>query len=133
MNFRSFIRLLTVIYASAIAFIVWCASAGWYQPTFAWVQTYASDKWLHFVLVGTMALLLNLSLNLAAVSRRNSWLLWGTFVMLLLATFEELSQRWLSNRTLDVSDLACNYLGILIIGHLPWLFRRSAEPAEHRL
>ena len=129
MNFRIFIRLLTVLYASAIAFIVWCASAGWYRPTFAWVQTYASDKWLHFVLVGTMALLLNLSLNLASVSRRTSWLLWGTFAMLLLATLEELSQQWVSNRTFDLSDLASNYLGILIIGHLPWLFPKSAKAA----
>ena len=129
MNFRIFIRLLTVLYASAIAFIVWCASAGWYRPTFAWVQAYASDKWLHFVLVGTMALLLNLSLNLASVSRRTSWLLWGTFAMLLLATLEELSQQWVSNRTFDLSDLASNYLGILIIGHLPWLFPKSAKAA----
>ena len=65
--------------------------------------------------------------------RRTSWLLWGTFVMLLLATLEELSQRWLSNRTLDAGDLACNYLGILIIGHLPWLFRRNAKAAGQRL
>ena len=133
LNFRTFIRLLTVIYSLAIAFVVWCASASWYKPAFAWVKTYASDKWLHFVLVGTMALLLNLSLNLAAVSRWSSWLLWGTFTMLLLATLEELSQQWLSNRTFDLSDLACNYLGILIIGHLPWLFRRNTKAAEHRL
>ena len=130
MNFRIFIRLLTVIYSLAIAFIVWCASAGWYRPAFAWVQTYNSDKWLHFMLVGTMALLLNLSLNLAAVSRQTPWLLWGTFVMLLLATLEEFSQQWFSSRTFDLSDLACNYLGILIIGHLPWLFNRDAKATE---
>ena len=133
LSFRNFIRLLTIIYSSAIAFIAWCASAGWYRPTFAWVQTYASDKWLHFVLVGTLALLLNLSLNLATVSRRSSWLLWGTFVMLLLATLEELSQQWISSRTFDLGDLACNFLGILIIGHLPWLFRRSKTVAEQQL
>ena len=127
LNFRLLIRVVTVIYALAIAGIVWCASAGWYRPTFAWVQTYASDKWLHFVLVGVMALLLNLSLNLAAVSPRLKWLLWGTSLMLMLATLEEASQHWLSNRTLDMGDLVCNYLGILIIGHLPWLVPRAKE------
>ena len=125
MNFQLLIRVLTVLYALAIAGIVWCASAGWYRATFAWVQSYASDKWLHFMLVGLMALLLNLSLNLAAVSQRTKWLLWGTTLMLLLATLEEASQFWLSHRTLDIGDLACNYLGILIIGHLPWLVPRS--------
>lgn len=127
MNFQFFVRLLTAIYAMAIAFIVWCASAGWYRPIFAWVQTYASDKWLHFVLVGTMAMLLNLSLNLASVSRRTPWLLWGTFLMMSLATIEELSQYWLSNRTFDLGDLACNYAGILIIGHLPLLFSKRTK------
>jgi len=122
LNFRLLIRVTTVIYALAIAGIVWCASAGWYRPAFAWVQTYASDKWLHFVLVGLMTLLLNLSLNLAAVSSRIKWLLWGTSLMLSLATLEEISQIWFSNRTFDLGDLACNYVGILIIGHLPWLF-----------
>lgn len=124
-NFRLLIRVVTVIYVLAVAGIVWCASAGWYRPTFAWVQTYANDKWLHFVLVGLMTLLLNLSLNLAAVSNRIKWLLWGTSFMLVLATLEETSQYWLSNRTLDMGDLVCNYLGILIIGHLPWLIPRG--------
>ncbi|MDB2686022.1 VanZ family protein [Mariniblastus sp.] len=126
LNFRLLIRVVTVIYALAIAGIVWCASAGWYRPTFGLVQSYVSDKWLHFMLVGVLTLLLNLSLNLAAVSHRTKWLLWGTSLMLVLATLEEASQFWISNRTLDVSDLACNYLGILIIGHLPWLIPRSA-------
>ena len=126
LNFRLLIRVVTVIYALAIAGIVWCASAGWYRPTFAWVQTYASDKWLHFVLVGLLTLLLNLSLNFAAVSKQTKWLLWGTISMLLLATAEEASQYWLSHRTFDLSDLGCNYLGILIIGHLPCLFRGNA-------
>lgn len=127
LNFQFVIRVVTVIYALAIAGIVCCASCGWYRSAFTWVQTYASDKWLHFVLVGTMALLLNLSLNLAAVSGRFRWLLWGTALMLSLATLEEISQNWISQRTFDLSDLSCNYLGILTIGHLPWLFNRSAK------
>ena len=127
LKFRLLIRVVTAIYVLAIAGIVWCASAGWYRPTFAWVQTYATDKWLHFVLVGLMAMLLNLSLNLAPISQRNKWLLWGTSIMLLLATLEEFSQYWLSHRTFDMGDLACNYLGILIIGHLPWLIFRDEK------
>ncbi len=127
LNFSFLIRLLTTAYALVIAFIVWCASAGWYRPTFTWVQTYLSDKWLHFVLVGTLALLLNLSLNLTAISQRFRWLLWGTGIMLTLATLEEISQHWFSTRTFDLSDLGCNYLGILIIGQLPLLFVRSEK------
>lgn len=117
-------------YALAIFGIVLCASAGWYRSTFAWVQSYASDKWLHFLLVGTMAMLLNLSLNFATVSSRANWILWGTLIMLSLATLEEISQQWISNRTFDLSDLACNYLGIAVIGHLPCLFRKRVTTAE---
>ncbi len=127
MNLKFFVRLLTAIYTVAIAFIVWCASAGWYRPIFVWVQSYANDKWLHFVLVGTLAMLLNLSFDLAAVSQRTRWILWGTLLMLSLATVEELSQQWLSNRTFDLGDLACNYAGILIIGHLPLLFGKRTK------
>ena len=121
---RFLIRTLTLVYASAIAFFVWCASNGWYRSAFAWVQTYASDKLLHFVLVGILTLLVNLSLNLKFVSERYGILLWGTGLMLALATLEEVSQIWISNRTFDLSDLGCNYLGILTIGNLPLLFRR---------
>ena len=127
LNFQLLIRVVTVVYALAIAGIVWCASAGWYRPTYAWVQTYVSDKWLHFVLVGLLTMLLNLSFNLAAVSKWSKWLLWGTSLMLVLATLEEVSQHWFRNRTFDLGDLACNYLGILIIGHLPWLVPRTEE------
>ena len=127
LNFSFLIRLLTTAYALVIAFIVWCASAGWYGPTFTWVQTYVGDKWLHFVLVGTMALLLNLSLNLTAISQRFRWILWGTGIMLTLATLEEVSQYWFSTRTFDLGDLTCNYLGILVIGQLPFLFTKPEK------
>ena len=131
LDFRLLIRVVTVVYALAIAGIVWCASAGWYRPTFHWVLDIVSDKLLHFALTGLLTLLLNLSFNLATVSKHSKWLLWGTSLMLLLATLEEISQYWLSNRTFDLGDLACNYLGILIIGHLAWLIPRG-EAAQTR-
>ena len=130
LRFRFLIRVVTVIYALAIAGIVWCASAGWYRVTFYWFIENIGDKWLHFVLTGVMALLLNLSFNLAPVSPRNKWLLWGTTLMLSLATLEEASQYWFKYRTFDLVDLACNYLGILIIGHLPWLMSRAEKTSK---
>lgn len=117
------IRAATILYALFITGIVICASNGWFSATFAWVKSYASDKALHFTLVGTMALLLNLSFNCAAIRPDKRWLMWGTTIMLVVATVEEFSQIFVPKRTFDLLDLSCNYLGIMVLGRLALLFR----------
>jgi hypothetical protein len=43
-----------------------------------------------------------------------------------LATVEELSQLWLTRRTFDLADLACNGIGIVAFGLLAiWWQRRG--------
>lgn len=121
------IRVITVFYALIIFGIVVCASNGWFPNAFELVQNYLSDKALHFLLVGVLALLLNLSLNLASMSSRIIWLQWGTVSLLALATVEEFSQLWFANRTFDLLDLSCNYLGIVVLGSLALLFRRTEQ------
>lgn len=118
------IRTFTVLYALFITAIVICASNGWFPSTFALVQAYASDKMLHFALVGTMAFLLNLSLNCVPIRPRSRWLQWGTTIMLVVATAEEFSQLFVAKRTFDWIDLSCNYLGIMVLGSLALLFRK---------
>lgn len=115
------IRLITVLYAVALTGVVVGAGSGWFPDAFAWVQANASDKVLHFVLVGTMALLLNLSFNLKSIDPKTRWLQWGSIIMLALATAEEFSQLFFARRHFEWIDLACNYAGIILIGSLAFL------------
>lgn len=116
------IRLITVLYAAALTGVVVAAGNGWFPDAFSWVQANASDKLLHFILVGTMALLLNLSVNLRSITPELRWLQWGSIMMLTLATAEEFSQLLFARRNFDWTDLACNYAGIILIGSLALLF-----------
>ncbi len=93
---------------------------GWFPDCFAAVRSVAGDKAMHFLLVGNLALLLNLSLP---------WATWGPFpcgslTMFCVATVEEFSQLFFENRTFDLSDLMSNYLGIIVLGSLGWWLRR---------
>ena len=112
------IQFVTVIYALFIVGVVLSAGMGWNQSAFAWVRGFAGDKVLHFVLVGTLALLLNLSLQSQVMRLGPIGLQGGTMIMLVVATIEETFQLLVQNRTFDVVDLSCNYLGIIMLGSL---------------
>ena len=127
----SWIRLVTGLYIGFLFFVVLSANMGWFGEAFAAVQLNASDKLLHFFLVGGLAFLLNLSLDLASLGKSGlSRVLfqWGTLGLLALATVEELTQLVLPNRNFDLLDLGCNYLGILVLGSFAYCFakRQSA-------
>lgn len=98
----------------------------WFPTAFAWVLSYASDKWLHFVMVGMLAFMLNLSVEKRALGGLRL-LQWGTLAMLVLATFEEFSQLAVANRTFDLFDLGCNYLGIVLLGSMALLVRLDSD------
>ena len=68
--------------------------------------------------------LLTLGLNLVTGGR--SWrcgplnLYWGATLVFVVAALEELSQAWFPNRTLDITDLMADVVGILVFS---WLSR----------
>jgi VanZ family protein len=112
-------KWLTAAFALVLLTIVTSATMGWAEPVFAFVrQVPYSDKVAHFVLLGTMSLLLNLMLNVARVQLGSFALLKGSAILLVLVTIEEFSQIWISTRTFSWLDLVCNYLGIVVFGWL---------------
>jgi len=117
-----------VAWLAAVAFIIYCADRQLLRPLFAFVTAHPGvDKLGHFLLVGGMALFLNLALRLRtwrALGRR--WLLGGTLVAFAF-TVEEISQVWFPSRSFDLLDLACDYAGIMFFG---WLARRIFGPRE---
>ena len=72
------------------------------------------DKFGHFLLMGTLALLV----NLAWPQQLQIGLFKGTPWVLTLVLLEEISQIWLPVRTFSLLDLVFDLGGILILGEL---------------
>ena len=102
-----------------IAAVIFCADRHWLTPVYRFITAYpGSDKAGHFVLIGGMAFLLNLSLDLRTVRLLGwGWLLGGVLVGV-VCTLEEISQIWIPSRTFDLLDLAGDYAGIVFFGWL---------------
>jgi VanZ family protein len=79
------------------------------------------DKAGHFVLMGTLAWLLNAALKRRRVVVWRRRVLLGSVITVLVVTFEEISQLHFATRHFDLLDLAADYAGILVFGwmHIP--------------
>ncbi|BDY04651.1 VanZ family protein [Ferrimonas sp. YFM] len=118
---KSLIWLATLALMGLIAWVIYLADTGQSSIFFSLVrQLPYGDKLGHFALFG----LLTLGLNLVTGGR--SWccgplnLYWGATLVFVVAALEELSQAWFPNRTLDITDLMADVVGILVFS---WLSR----------
>ncbi len=120
------IKWLTVGFAAILLLIIVAATFGWAEPMFAFArQVPGSDKAAHLLLLGTMSLLLNLSLGCRRTRLVGTSPLTGSLILVVLATIEEFSQIWVSTRSFSLGDLACNYVGIVLFGWLATRVHRS--------
>ena len=76
------------------------------------------DKTGHFVLMGSMAFLANLSLRGRCFECCRVRLYLGSLIVLTCAVVEESSQVFMATRAFDLGDLAADLLGILILGNI---------------
>ncbi|OQX17129.1 MAG: hypothetical protein BWK76_10580 [Desulfobulbaceae bacterium A2] len=74
------------------------------------------DKLGHFLLMGTLALLLNRALPGRKVGVWGRSFGWGTVAVAALVVPEEFSQLAMTQRTFSLMDLVADYLGILVLG-----------------
>ena len=103
----------TALYGAVLVGIIVGANTG-YLPVSRWLRYIPwGDKLGHFLLMGGLAFLLNLSLGLRRWRPYQLDLLLGSLVVALAATAEEISQYWLTNRRFDPWDLAADLAGIL--------------------
>lgn len=129
---RKWLVVASVAYAALIAGIVATANIGGTHAMFGAIGAFPyGDKLAHFVLVGVLALLVDLGwrrdLRLGRVR-----LAWAAVAIAAVALVEELTQIALPTRTFDVGDLSANWLGIVtFVGAGRWL-RASRQPEEPR-
>ncbi len=100
-----------------IVLIVIAADLGWAGRLFPWiVYVPGQDVTAHFILIGSLAMLVNLALNRRSfqIARRSVQL--GSAVILLVVAIEEFSQLWISTRGFSLYDLSADILGVLILG-----------------
>ena len=74
-----------------------------------------TDKILHFLLVGTAALLLNKVLQFKTFRLLRLHVYWGSEIVGIAAIIEEISQIYIPSRTFDLMDLAFDFFGVLSI------------------
>lgn len=126
-------RWLTISYIGLILLIIIAADMGQLNFFIRWIHSIPyGDKLGHFLLVGMLALVINLSWNAARFQWWWGSILKGSLLVFILITLEEFSQLFISYRHFDLGDLFSNYLGILLLGHLA-IYLRPREPSNATL
>lgn len=118
---------LTVLYAAAIVAIIVAANSGALPVRFL-RHIPGGDKTGHFLLMGMLTLLVNLSL--ARLGWRRLTVPRVCLGLWILVGLEELSQLGLSRRSFELADLAADTVGIVVFGFLAALLldpRRSQK------
>ena len=95
------------------------------------------DKVGHFLLIGGLAFLVNLSLSCRTIGLAKRNILLGSLVVAALVTVEEASQALFKTRNASLGDLGSSYLGILAFSRLAVLanrvFRQSSSQVWGKL
>jgi len=122
----------TILFAGMILLISISATMEWGLQWFQLVRRLPwGDKVAHFVLMGGMSLLLNLSLRARQVRLPYASVLLGSLVLYVLVTIEEFAQMLLPSRSFDLADLASNYLGIYLFGLLAVRWSQKPNRVQH--
>lgn len=130
------LRILTIAYFLLLAGVVFLAGRRGtdYLLSFVGVIPFG-DKIGHFVLMGALSLLVNLSLRACSVSFWGARYLLGSSVVGAIVLLEEISQIFIRSRTFDWLDLLSDFAGILIFGEAArflWRRLRSDFAVEQR-
>lgn len=110
---------ITGLYVLLLMSIVYLADHHQYQDLFSIIRSVpGGDKCGHFLLMGLLSFLLNTSLRCREVDVRTRHVLWGSLIVSMAVTLEEVSQIFMQYRSFDFVDLLFDYLGIWAFGKL---------------
>jgi len=126
MNGRRTIQRIAVLYGVLLALITLAANRGLIPMWWAFRHLSWADKLGHFVLIGTLAFLVNLALRARRWRLGRLSGLEGSLWISVAVVLEEISQHWMTYRAFELADLVADFLGILVFGQLArlWLGRR---------
>lgn len=118
-------------FGAFILYIIFEANRGQLPESVQWYRSVpGSDTTSHFLLIGTLALLVNLAWRAATMQVLGVSVLRGTFWVALFVVLEELSQMALPTRTFSLLDLSADLLGIALASFI--VLRMKARSARLR-
>ena len=107
------ITTLSVIFLGFIIWVIYLANTGQNSIFFELVRSIPyGDKVGHFFLFGLLTLSANFVFKLKSYSLLSRKLYVGSIVVFIFVLLEELSQYYIPSRTLDITDLIADILGI---------------------
>lgn len=110
-------KILSLLFAASLMVIIIFANQGLLPAWLVALKDFpGGDKVGHFVLMGSMALLLNIAWRQRRITLFGQQWLLGSTLLVIVVTLEELSQIWLPMRSFDWLDLLADYLGIYFLG-----------------
>ena len=122
------IKILTVIYFFILAGIVFLADRKGTRYLLNFVGNIPyGDKIGHFVLMGILSFLVNLTLSARSFQIWKFRYLSGSLIVLVIVTLEEFSQIFIRGRAFDLTDLIADYSGIFLFGELARFVCRRAK------
>jgi len=117
------IKWITVAYILFLLIVIALVNLGDYNELFQLVYLLPyGDKVAHFLLMGGLAFLVNVSLRGTQVKFGRRQFFLGSLIVLAIVTFEEFTQLFVTTRTFDLGDLGCDYAGIWMFGQLAKYF-----------
>ncbi len=123
------LKWLTLAYAAFLISIIVAANSGALDVSFL-RHVPGGDKLGHFLFMGGLSFLVNLSLG--TFGGRRFTVLRVCVGLSLLVGLEELSQVWLRYRAFELADLAADVAGISVFGGLAGLYLGSRRWAQRR-
>lgn len=118
-------QIITFLFFSFIIWIIYKANKGQESIFFELVAVIPyGDKVGHFFLFGCLTLLLNIAFKFKTQSFGKLTFYLGTLLVIIFVVLEELSQGFVSTRTLDIKDLLADGVGILIFSILSYFLSK---------
>lgn len=122
------VLLATVLFSLFIAWVIYLADSGQKCFFFDLVKRIPSgDKIGHFFLFGLLTLGTNIVFRLRGVRLGVLTVPYGAILILTVVVIEEFSQHFIATRTMDISDIMADMVGIVAFslitsGHYPRQF-----------
>ena len=126
------VRIMAVIVFAFIVLVTYLANSGTDTLLFAFVRSVPyGDKIGHFFLYGVLTLILNLALNLKAITlcKRNVFI--GSVIVIIFIVVEELSQIFIPIRTVDYFDLVAGGTGIGVFTFICYLIKQKINTSNN--